>query len=78
MSDKDLPSDALLSAVPTAEGAESISVDLFRLLSQKHGVHPGCFGAESAPPTATPSATCCGDAGSANSPGTIPVSVGAE
>lgn len=30
------------------------------------------------PPTATLSAACCGDANRANSPGTIPVSVGAE
>lgn len=29
-------------------------------------------------PTPTPSAACCGDANDANSPGTIPVSVGAE
>lgn len=50
MSDKDPLSDALLSAAPTAEGAESTSVHLFRLLSQKHGDHPGCFGAESALP----------------------------
>lgn len=44
---------------------------LFRSLEVTQAVWGEC-------PPETPSTACCGDANRANSPGTIPVSVGAE